>query len=758
MPVATWLESFEESVSGPNLRNPQAAALVDFLNRYADSIASLVEIRRQGDRELIVLNIRTGRPQNPFYPIHPIEKIGILFGEKDIGPLVVMLRDDFPDTEHQFRVPKGHPACICIDDRPWREALITWTVADLIHRILSWFHRASVGELHDASQPLDPNLLGSALSFIVADSILTTDPSKHLIAELKQVSVLRVKRLSRNLEIKEGTEPICIATYQVPPEHMRRIRHAPNNLGELKAMLEDRGINLYDDLRARFTKWLFEEESAEWRFKALFTIIVKMPIVSPSNEQQQGDDLRAFVTSESVGDIAVGLGVASPAGEGMGSKVGYIKTVGKADFKHEAINSIAVASAEVHLEFERGLATKLAGRNNLDTRKVVLLGAGAMGSHLANCLAREGRFHWTIIDDDLVLPHNLARHIAHNEYVCQYKAEVLGAYLNSTLADNAMQAKPVNLRLLEDDNENVMITEALDGANLIIDATASVLAAHALSDHKAQARRFSTFFNPSGEATVLLAEPIGRALNLRDLEAQYLGLVLRTERLADHLGKSAETIAYTGACRAITNRIPESRVSILSGLAAIGLSDAADGTDAVISIWSLAPNGEVVFDSTLPEPVSRYCAHGWTITIDECLARQIHTMRKACLPNETGGILLGCVDIPKKFIHLVVASPAPPDSNEQKSSFKRGVRGIQELIESTAKKTAGQIHYVGEWHSHPPHASGHPSPVDLSQIDWLAAVMEMDSMPALMLIAADQEITVMLGRKKAELLSLEQKT
>jgi hypothetical protein len=62
-------------------------------------------------------------------------------------------------------------------------------------------------------------------------------------------------------------------------------------------------------------------------------------------------------------------------------------------------------------------------------------------------------------------------------------------------------------------------------------------------------------------------------------------LVTRTEGLADHLGKQPETIAYTGACRAITNRIPQSRASVLSGLAASGLAAAVDAGAAMISIW-----------------------------------------------------------------------------------------------------------------------------------------------------------------------------
>ena len=56
----------------------------------------------------------------------------------------------------------------------------------------------------------------------------------------------------------------------------------------------------------------------------------------------------------------------------------------------------------------------------------------------------------------------------------------------------------------------------------------------------------------------MLTEPVDRSLNLRDLEAQYLGLVLRTDRLADHLGKPAETIAYTGAA---AQSQPDSRIA-----------------------------------------------------------------------------------------------------------------------------------------------------------------------------------------------------
>ena len=349
-----------------------------------------------------------------------------------------------------------------------------------------------------------------------------------------------------------------------------------------------------------------------------------------------------------------------------------------------------------------------------------------------------------------------AGEMARNEQISRHKATILADYLNSILTGEAAVAQPLVANFLAGGERGAAIEEALAEADLIIDASASVVVGRSLSDHKASARRLSTFFNPSGEAAILLAEPVDRALTQRDLEAQYLGLVVRTDGLAGHLGTPPETIAYTGACRAITNRMPQSRVSVLVGLAAGAVVNAADGTKAVISIRTLAQNAEVTLDSVLAEPVSHYRAYGWQITVDAGLTSQLLAMRDARLPLETGGMLFGLVDIPAKSIHLVHASPAPPDSKERRGEFVRGTQGVEELMEEVSRKTAGQVRYVGEWHSHPPHSSACPSPVDVRQVDWLAALMGMNSVPALMLIAADKQIAVIFAHERAQPLKPDQ--
>ena len=245
---------------------------------------------------------------------------------EEAQPLVVMLRDDFPDTEHQQLMPEGCPATICIDDRPWSEAVLTWTPAELIERILSWFRRAGRGELHDARQPVDPVLMVSPLKFLIARSVLDAGSAQNLIASYDPTdrSILRVHRPEAGFAGR-SRESLSIFGYRVAPEAMKRLKYAPDNLVSLAAMLGERGIDLFGDLKPLLASWIAEGQTAAWRLNGRFVVIVEMPVVSPRGEQRDGLDHRAFITAQTAGDIAVALGIAEDSlGHG---KVGYVMKV-----------------------------------------------------------------------------------------------------------------------------------------------------------------------------------------------------------------------------------------------------------------------------------------------------------------------------------------------------------------------------------------------------------------------------------------------
>jgi integrative and conjugative element protein (TIGR02256 family) len=71
---------------------------------------------------------------------------------------------------------------------------------------------------------------------------------------------------------------------------------------------------------------------------------------------------------------------------------------------------------------------------------------------------------------------------------------------------------------------------------------------------------------------------------------------------------------------------------------------------------------------------------------------------------ETGGILIGRYDDSGWTAHVVEATPQPADSWAGWFWFRRGNKGLAELLE--ARWNDG-LHYLGEWHFHP---KGSPAP------------------------------------------------
>ena len=118
--------------------------------------------------------------------------------------------------------------------------------------------------------------------------------------------------------------------------------------------------------------------------------------------------------------------------------------------------------------------------------------------------------------------------------------------------------------------------------------------------------------------------------------------------------------------------------------------------------------------------------------IDRCFE-----LRSRKLPKETGGILVGYFDVPRKTVYLVDALPAPPDSVEHTTAFIRGTKGLRESLNRIRERTAKVVDYVGEWHSHPIGVSVQPSYLDTDLLRQITEEMRSDGWPGVILISGD---------------------
>ena len=159
-------------------------------------------------------------------------------------------------------------------------------------------------------------------------------------------------------------------------------------------------------------------------------------------------------------------------------------------------------------------------------------------------------------------------------------------------------------------------------------------------------------------------------------------------------------------------------------------------------IWTLQPDGSVTVLAPHLGRIRQSNLGGWRIVLDDDLATSIQERRRASLPNETGGILVGVFDAMRQVISIVDALPPPPDSKGSASGFERGVEGGQEYLSEIAKQSGGMVRYVGEWHTHPKGHCARPSAVDLKQLLLLRSELRREGLPATMLIAGEDEVSM----------------
>ena len=750
--IDDWENGWGQECQPDDLCSEMACKLYEFLSGQPEIIGNLRARRREDGIDAVLFDLQVEKPQRPLVSIRKTEPIAVVFSDDDQSYSVLALRPDFPDTDHQNIIPEGIPCSLCIDERPFQEARLTWTPAEMLQRISTWFTKTAHGELHNENQPIDPLFIGSDIQIVIPRNISDKGEDKPteffgFFNEGGSDRVVIMKKLEDVGEKFSSQGRIAAVSYTVKPEKMQRLRCAPTTLKGLADMLEERGINLFADLKNRFESWAGTSDQNDKQLSSMLSIIVTMPVTSPDGSPRSGTYVNAYITEKSIGKIGVALGFFQPNISGInGANKGYVKAFPPQEPDQQALDNIRLDMCHVHLAYDREWASLLAGKSEPDDQSIVFVGAGAIGSLVAENLGREGHNITHVIDQDFLLPHNLVRHTLSNDDIGRWKAQAV-AYRLMTLTEDG---KPVpivtDICSPEPDKENEL-KDALTKADVIIDTSASISAARHLSDLNSSARRMSAFFNPTGTAAVLLAESNNRKVNLRDIEALYYKTLIETPELETHLTETGDRFAYTGACRALTNGIPQGRAAILSGLVSTGIAKAMTEDESAIKIWTLTEEGGVTLVSAAINSLDRHEIGDWSVIVDEETKHSILSMRQEKVPNETGGALLGVIDTSAKTIHLIKAMHAPADSQESETNFERGIQGLSAAVSGIMLKTMDNVRYVGEWHSHPPGCATLPSKTDLGQIAWLTFELSIDDCPALMMIAGDEDIRIILAEE-----------
>lgn len=678
--------------------------------------------------EIVIYDADIDVGQRPVNDIWYTERLAILFPFDDrMVPLVFALRSSFPRVMHLISMPFEKPSCLCIYDLPWDHLKLGWRPIKFIEDIRYWLARTADNMLHQEDQPLEPLLLQFYGQLIIPSDIQQGESLYlHLVSEQRSTRNFLALRKKQT-----GYEEFQVLIIDGQPQEHGIIDHSPNHLQDLNRFLKKAGIDLVEQLKKFFDTVGTDPDTLKKRL----LVLVSLP-KSNAAKTMNGLDYYAFIVGDNNEQIVLALNMVERGPTGLG------RVVFPDPVSEDILKSVTVWVMVPHLTLSREMAQYLSsGELIQDGPVIVQIGAGALGSQLVVNLGKAGFGKWTIVDDDILLPHNTVRHYLDQRFLGAPKSLIMANVLNSSFQDGVIADGIFDNYLSPQDKSK--LDQALGNADVILDSSASVPVARDIAQRQElKAKRISLFLNPKGTDLILLGEDKNRQYPLDVLEYQYYRALLFNEALSEHL-QSSDRVRYAMSCRDITSRIPQDLVALHSAIGAKEFRKYAATDQAQITLWHACEDFSV---QRIDVPVVNFKvieAGDWKVYIDDYLIEKISYARLDKLPNETGGILIGGHDFHRKIIYLVDTILSPPDSEESPTGYVRGIAGVQAIMEAIQNKTADHLRYAGEWHSHP-----EKFPPILSEDDAILYVelkgkMETAGLPTLMMIAADnQQIAV----------------
>ncbi|OWK32012.1 Mov34/MPN/PAD-1 family protein [Sphingomonas mucosissima] len=712
-------------------RSRLARALVQYVRESVDHpYATIREVHRDGERDLVDLDLEIDLAQDRAVPILHREPVRIVFASPNdlVAPRVLSLRDDFPSGQvHTNLDHEVDGLCLCIWEEGWHDLSRNLTGQALVERIRWWFAGIADGSLHAEDQVLEP-LIATTSDTIVFPPGNFVGPWFIDEAHERRGQVTLI--MSR--ERKDAGDPRFDVFQRVLPSQVHgALASRPYDMGGLVELTARLDFDLMVELRA----WLIEPErlAAASERRALFLLVV------PKRRTDEGEDESheawVYTPSETLAELGEKLGMTSSYEDEGGLRTGAALpgTVQPADPR-----TIRLFSWRIVQRLDRATARQFAGSTRTEDARLVAIGAGAIGSNVIMNATHAGLGTWTIIDDDIVLPHNTVRQTQTNWAVGHLKAQVLAFEANAILAEGGNDL--IVADVLRVGAETGRIVAAMREADLVVDFSASPAVVGNLADQDVR-RASSFFFGPDGSDLVALDEGHGRTVLLDEIEAQYFLAVAACPALEGHLATArTDRIRYANACQDLSRPLPPWQVHMLSGLAAGRLPSLLEDAAPSAWVWRLDPDTGSVLPIRLDvQATSRFASDMLRVSVSGSVIDAMRTYRQKAAPNETGGILIGTFDLVRNVLHVVAALPAPPDSRQAPTYFVRGAQDLRPLVDDLASATAGRLRYVGEWHSHPNGAAARPSSDDEGVFTYLRQQLDPAGAPYAMLICGREE-------------------
>lgn len=357
--------------------------------------------------------------------------------------------------------------------------------------------------------------------------------------------------------------------------------------------------------------------------------------------------------------------------------------------------------------------------------RCLLVGGGSLGSKFGTHVVRTTGATVDVVDPDIFLEHNLARHDLRRVHVGLAKAEGLADELRRMVpGSDARGVRSTLQQALWD--EHISPTDY----ELTLDMTASPRMGEVLSHFPALPRVFSGFIILGGRYGIATVEGPERNPRSDDLSASLYALAAKSETITHWLASSDERVMIGyGACADIASVVADDDISVHAARFSRLLR--TDALSESGGIWMLDVDG-----TSTHVPIGKTTVletDGWIIRLTATARETIERALERHKPKEVAGYLHGIRDRHRKQVIVSDASVEP---------LLTQTEVCVEIDTSKYENPFGQaLEYLGSWHTHPAGGTT-PSPTDEGTIGALADLESELGRPLVFVIAAPREISV----------------
>ena len=373
------------------------------------------------------------------------------------------------------------------------------------------------------------------------------------------------------------------------------------------------------------------------------------------------------------------------------------------------------------------------------SKSVSIWGCGAIGSHLAESLARAGVNRMVLCDGSVVTPGVLVRQIFDDSDIGKNKAVATKQRLLRAFPELLIEANSGNVLGIPLDDENWH-----DDVDIVIDATASwpvalhmesrrasipdgnpIIASMGLGHHAQRAllhivrqNHLGAFADVARKAKIEALRGTGLSHFVDDFWSNSPEAYFQPEPGCSEptfVGSNAEVAALVGMMltklsRELTEGGARSASSHLFTLPGVEISD---GERREKDFYYFP-------DFCLIEGIENYqvriSPHAWA----DLQAWINRSARLSGREVETGGHLFGERDDVAKVLWVSEVTGPPSDSRTSASEFVCGVEGVEAIANQKDKCSRGSVRFVGMWHTHP---NGNPTP-SITDYDAMLSIVE----------------------------------